>query len=66
MCVPISQDLGGARTAAQIAADLDLGSPAFDKRHWHIVPCSAYSGAGLVEGIDWLVQDISQRIFLAE
>jgi small GTP-binding protein len=35
-----------------------------DQRHWSIQPCSAVTGQGLVEGIDWLVEDISNRIFL--
>jgi hypothetical protein len=30
------------------------------------VSCSAVSGAGLVDGIDWLVRDIASRIFLLE
>jgi ADP-ribosylation factor-like protein 2 len=35
-------------------------------RHWNIVACSAVTGAGLLEGIDWLVADIASRIFLME
>jgi small GTP-binding protein len=35
-----------------------------DQRHWSIQACSAVTGQGLVEGIDWLVEDISNRIFL--
>lgn len=35
-----------------------------DRRHWSIFACSAMTGAGLLEGIDWLVQDIGNRIFL--
>ncbi|TVU45761.1 hypothetical protein EJB05_05260, partial [Eragrostis curvula] len=31
-------------------------------RHWRIVGCSAYTGEGLLEGFDWLVQDIASRI----
>ncbi|KAG8637976.1 probable protein phosphatase 2C 74 [Manihot esculenta] len=27
-------------------------------RHWKIVGCSAYTGEGLLEGFDWLVQDM--------
>lgn len=43
---------------------LDL--PAMGARHWRIVPCSAVTGAGLLEGFDWVVGDISSRIYLLE
>ena len=35
-----------------------------ENRHWNIVNCSAYTGEGLREGIDWIVEDISSRIFM--
>ncbi|KAE9466976.1 hypothetical protein C3L33_01113, partial [Rhododendron williamsianum] len=35
-------------------------------RHWEIVGCSAYTGAGLLEGFDWLVQDIASRIYMLD
>ena len=28
-------------------------------RHWGIIPCSAVTGEGLIDGIDWLVYDIA-------
>jgi ADP-ribosylation factor-like protein 2 len=33
-------------------------------RHWGIIPCSAVTGEGLIEGIDWIVTDIASRIFM--
>ena len=60
------QDLAGALPCDEIAAALGLGSPAFATRHWHICPCSAVTGEGLIGGIDWLVADIGSRVFLAE
>lgn len=36
----------------------------FGNRHWTIMGCSAVTGDGLLEGIDWMVEDISNRIFL--
>jgi len=33
-------------------------------RHWGIIPCSAVTGDGLIEGIDWVVTDIASRIFM--
>ncbi|KAJ9525266.1 hypothetical protein QJQ45_020791 [Haematococcus lacustris] len=37
---------------------------AITKRHCRVVACSAVSGSGLLAGFDWLVQDISSRIYL--
>jgi ADP-ribosylation factor-like protein 2 len=36
------------------------------KRHWNIVACSAVSGQGLVEGVDWIVSDIASRIYMLD
>uniref|UniRef100_A0A7S3LJR0 ADP-ribosylation factor-like protein 2 n=1 Tax=Aplanochytrium stocchinoi TaxID=215587 RepID=A0A7S3LJR0_9STRA len=60
------QDLVGALTCEQIAQVLELGSEIFTTRHWEIQPCSAVTGEGLVNGIDWMVEDISSRIFMME
>lgn len=35
-------------------------------RHFHVQSCSAVTGEGLLEGIKWIVDDISSRIFLLE
>jgi len=35
-------------------------------RHIHVERCSAITGEGVSEGIDWIVQDIASRIFLME
>lgn len=32
-------------------------------RHWGIIGCSARTGEGLLEGIDWIVRDIAGRLF---
>lgn len=58
------QDLSGAASAEEIARILDLNS--IEKRHWKIQSCSAYTGEGLAEGMEWLVDDIGSRIFTAE
>ena len=58
------QDLGGACTASEIATLLELHSERFSTRHWEIHGCSAVTGVGLVDGIAWLVKDISSRIFM--
>ncbi|WJX89857.1 ADP-ribosylation factor-like protein 2, variant 2 [Trifolium repens] len=59
------QDIKGALAPAEIAKVLNL--EAMDKsRHWMIVGCSAYTGEGLLEGFDWLVQDIASRIYMLD
>ncbi|TVU49639.1 hypothetical protein EJB05_00959, partial [Eragrostis curvula] len=59
------QDIQGALKPAEIAKVLDL--QAMDRsRHWRIMGCSAYTGEGLLEGFDWLVQDIASRIYVLD
>jgi len=60
------QDLAGSLPAPALAEALDLGHEIFAKRHWTIQPCSAVTGEGLVEGIDWMITDIASRIFMEE
>jgi ADP-ribosylation factor-like protein 2 len=57
------QDLGGALSFQEIAKCLQLDSPDIAGRHITIVGCSAMTGEGLIEGVDWIVSDISARIF---
>lgn len=58
------QDLAGAMSTREIAEVLDLKSQQFASRHWNIVGCSAVTGEGLAEGVDWIVGDIGARIFM--
>eukprot|EP00922_Rhytidocystis_sp_ex-Travisia-forbesii_P032245 GHVS01047957.1.p1 GENE.GHVS01047957.1~~GHVS01047957.1.p1 ORF type:complete len:186 (-),score=28.40 GHVS01047957.1:429-986(-) len=57
------QDLAGALTSEQIYQALDLESMSMS-RHWCVKSCSAMTGDGLIDGIDWLVDDIAKRIFI--
>ncbi|XP_047092007.1 ADP-ribosylation factor-like protein 2 isoform X2 [Lolium rigidum] len=44
-----------------------LNLDAMDRsRHWRIVGCSAYTGEGLLDGFDWLVQDVASRIYVLD
>lgn len=43
---------------------LDFESIAKTKRHCRVVACSAVVSMGLLDGFDWLVNDISSRIYL--
>ncbi|XP_075475612.1 ADP-ribosylation factor-like protein 2 [Primulina tabacum] len=59
------QDIQGSLSPDEIAKVLNL--EAMDKtRHWRIVGCSAYTGEGLFEGFDWLVQDVASRIYVLD
>lgn len=58
------QDMEGSLVAAEISKVLELHNQQYENRHWSIQSCSAVTGQGLVEGMDWLVEDISSRIFL--
>lgn len=63
------QDLKNALTLEDIAKVLNLNEDSnklMQNRHWHLEKCSAVTGEGLVEGIDWIVKDVASRIFLLE
>lgn len=49
----------------EIANILELKSnDVFRNRHWSIYACSAVTGTGLVDGIDWMTDDVANRIFM--
>ena len=58
------QDVAGALTPKEIKHVLELDK--IEGRHWSIVPCSAVTGAGLLEGIDFVVSDIQNRIYMMD
>ncbi|RHY32902.1 hypothetical protein DYB32_002125 [Aphanomyces invadans] len=60
------QDLPGALSPEDIVLALGLHERQFANRHWKIQSCSAFTGDGLADGIDWMVNDISNRIFMLE
>ncbi|KAI8981472.1 P-loop containing nucleoside triphosphate hydrolase protein [Pilobolus umbonatus] len=51
------QDAKGALGAAKISEALGLSK--LKDRQWHIQACSALTGEGLYEGLDWIVLQIS-------
>ena len=55
------QDIEGSLTTTEIKAYLDLES--ITRRNWGIIGCSARTGEGLLEGVDWIVKDIAGRLF---
>ena len=59
------QDLVGAASVEEIAKALGLdGEGAGENRHWMILPCSAVTGKGLLEGMDWMVDDCGSRVYM--
>ncbi|KAI8908158.1 ADP-ribosylation factor family-domain-containing protein [Powellomyces hirtus] len=56
------QDLPGALSSEEIAELLDLKT--IQTHHWQIVGCSAVTGENLLKGMDWVVTDISKRIYM--
>lgn len=55
------QDLPGAFSAEELKNILELDL--IKTHHWKIVWCSAVTGENLLQGIDWMINDIAARIF---
>ncbi|GIQ81193.1 small GTPase superfamily, ARF type [Kipferlia bialata] len=56
------QDIPTALSMDSIKETLSLDD--ISSRHWAIFPVSAITGKGLEEAVDWLVDDISGRVFM--
>ncbi|PMD24033.1 ADP-ribosylation factor family protein [Hyaloscypha hepaticicola] len=55
-------DVHGCMDEAEIQEGLKLN--AIKTHKWHIIRCSAITGANLEEGLEWVVQDAKARLFL--
>ncbi|KAI0750675.1 GTP-binding protein [Daedaleopsis nitida] len=55
------QDIQGSMSSAEIRESLDL--PSIKSHQWRILPCSAVTGENLVEGLDWVVGDVANRLY---
>jgi len=55
------QDLEGAMTGSEISEALQLSS--VRSHNWKIMPCSAVTGNKVSEAIDWIVNDVGDRIY---
>lgn len=59
------QDLPGALPPDEIGKVLELS--AIGSLHWKLLGCSAITGVnGLLDGMDWLLDDLSRRLFLVD
>ena len=56
------QDINGALNVEEIKNILELDT--ITTRHWIIMPCCGLNGNGLENGLEWLMDDISSRIFM--
>jgi hypothetical protein len=43
--------------------DQALDLPSIQSHRWLVQPCSAYTGDKLVDGLDWLVRDVADRVY---
>ncbi|CAK3860575.1 ADP-ribosylation factor family [Lecanosticta acicola] len=55
-------DIAGCMTEDEIREALQLDNIRTHK--WQILPCSAMTGLNLLEGLQWVVQDAKDRLFL--
>jgi len=55
------QDIQGSMTSAEIRDALDLVS--IKSHQWKILPCSAVTGDGLLDGLNWVVDDVAGRLY---
>lgn len=53
------QDMDGAMTVGEVGEY--LGLTALKMRTWTIFKCSAKTGEGLTEGLDWLVSQVGGK-----
>ncbi|KAL1721258.1 ADP-ribosylation factor family-domain-containing protein [Schizophyllum commune] len=55
------QDLPGSMSSAKISEAIDL--PSIHSHNWKIQSCSAVTGENLIEGLDWVVNDVAGRLY---
>ncbi|KAF2431588.1 ARF/SAR superfamily [Tothia fuscella] len=55
-------DVPGCMSEDEIRQALELDS--IKTHRWRIISCSAVTGLGLKEGLDWVVRDAKERLFL--
>ncbi|KAK7900164.1 hypothetical protein LTR67_003910 [Exophiala xenobiotica] len=55
-------DVAGGVSEPEVTKALELGK--ILTHRWVVVPCSAITGRNLEKGLDWVVQDARDRLFL--
>ena len=60
------QDLPGSLSLETIRETLEFDQIASGHRHVKLQGCSAVTGDGLLDGLDWVIKDIGSRIYMLE
>ena len=60
------QDVSGALSLTEVASALDVEKLSAGNRHCRLIACSAMTGVGLQEGMEWIVGDIAARIYMMD
>lgn len=55
-------DISGCMSVDEVTKGLEL--PQIHTHRWIVYPCSAMTGENLEPGLDWVVQDAKDRLFL--
>lgn len=58
-------DIPTALSAEKIEAILDVETIRQGRRHVHLCACSAKTGEGLLNGMEWMVEDVSKRMYFS-
>ncbi|EPY35777.1 ADP-ribosylation factor-like 2 [Strigomonas culicis] len=58
-------DIPTALSPKEIEETLDIATIRKGKRHVHLCACSAQTGEGLLEGMEWIVRDVSERMYFS-
>lgn len=57
------QDIPTALKPEEVAELLDVETLRAGRRHVYLCGCSARTGEGLLEGMSWMVKDVSERVY---
>lgn len=57
-------NLDNARAPTYLSTAQGLHLDSIRTHKWHILPCSAMTGLNLERGLQWVVQDAKDRLFL--
>ena len=60
------QDVVGAVGLGEVSGVLEVEKLSAGNRHCRLMACSAMTGAGLQEGMEWIVNDIAARIYMMD
>jgi ADP-ribosylation factor-like protein 2 len=57
-------DIPTALPPAEVAEAIGVAELRSGRRHVHMVRCSAVTGEGLLDGMEWITKDVSSRIYM--